>query len=152
MQSASKEASQEICNGSRPSFSSLSFCMWGILNLLHPFTFIASFRTPWSVTKILFAFHGGYSKNAYKTLVQEMNQWMDNIVWMPIKHVSTIDQLTCWTAGTRSFIVLTSFLYWIAWTARKKPKSKILKSGELGGWQMSRQSLYPSCLVFHSCF
>ena len=35
--------------------------------LLQSLIFIASFKTVCSVTNILFAFHGLYSKNAYKT-------------------------------------------------------------------------------------
>jgi len=116
MASASNEASQGICNGSLSSLFSLCFCMWGIFILLQPLIFIASFKTVYSVTNIMFAFHGLYSKNASST------------------------------TRISSCIVLAFFLYWIAWIAWKKPKSRMLKSGQLGGWHISLMS-NPSCFA-----
>ena len=60
------------------------------------------------------------------------------------KNIETcVDQITSCTVGTRASIVFAFFL-WIAYIARKKPKSRMLKSGEFGGWQIRRISNPPS--------
>jgi hypothetical protein len=45
--------------------------------LLQPLTFIASFNKVCNVTNILFAFHGLYSKNACKTIVEEIRSSLE---------------------------------------------------------------------------
>ena len=88
--SCSNDGSQGIQDGSRSSLSSVFFFMWGILNLLQPFTFIASIKTPCSVRNIRFARRGEYSKKAYKTIVQEMNEWPNLLLKKTLKYVWTI--------------------------------------------------------------
>ena len=136
MDSASNEASQGICNGSLSSLSSLCFCKWGIFILLQPLTFIASFNTVCNVTNILFDFHGLYSKNAYKTSVEEIRSFYVLLSLLYWNNQMELDLFTSCTAGISSFNILAFFLYWITWIARKKPKSRMLKSGELAGWHI----------------
>ena len=76
----STDGSQGIQDGSRSSLSRVSFFMWAIWNLLQPFTFIASMKTPCSVRNIRFARCGEYSIKAYKTIVR--NKWMTSAAWL----------------------------------------------------------------------
>jgi hypothetical protein len=51
---------------------------------------------------------------------------------------------TCCTAESNCSSVFAFFLYWMLWIAWKNLKSKMLKSGELGGWEM-RWISKPTC-------